>query len=556
LDYDGDLDAFMAVSPGNRVWLNDGAGVFTDSGQSLGTAHHWSVSLGDVDGDGDMDAVTGDILGSNKVWMNDGTGVFSDSGQNVGSSSRGLALGDLDSDGDLDVFVTMGWDQAQPVEADQVWLNNTSPTANADGPYSVEEGSTIMLSGTGSDPDDDVLTFTWDLDNDSIFETPGQSVTFSAAELDGPSSQTVVLQVCDTTDACDTDSTTVNIANADPEIVTVTNDGPIGEGSTATVTVTATDPARANDPLSFEFDCDNYSSYEIGPQSGAAASCAFADNGDYQVNVRVTDDDGGEASGATTVTMNNVAPTVGTITAPLEPVQVDTAINTSADFTDPGLLDTHTAIWDWGDDNTSAGTVIETDGSGSVTGSHAYATPGVYTIKLAVTDKDDDSGESIFQYIVVYDPDGGFVTGGGWIWSEAGYCKLTAACDGAEGKANFGFVSKYKKGAHVPTGETEFQFKAGNLNFHSDSYQWLVVAGPKAMYKGEGKINGAGNYGFMISAVDEKLTPSTDTDLFRIKIWEGDDGDTVVYDNQMGEADDADPTTEIGGGNIVIHKEK
>ena len=58
------------------------------------------------------------------------------------------------------------------------------------------------------------------------------------------------------------------------------------------------------------------------------------------------------------------------------------------------------------------------------------------------------------------------------------------------GKANFGFVSKYQKGAKVPTGETEFQFKAGDLNFHSTAYEWLVIAGAKAQYKGIGTVNG------------------------------------------------------------------
>ena len=115
-------------------------------------------------------------------------------------------------------------------------------------------------------------------------------------------------------------------------------------------------------------------------------------------------------------------------------------------------------------------------------------------------------------------------------------------------------MSKYKKGANIPTGKTQFQFKAGDLNFHSDSYEWLVVAGPKAMYKGVGTINGTGNYGFMLTAVDEALTPSTDEDLFRMKIWDKDDGDVVVYDNQSGSGDNESPTTAIGGGSIVIHK--
>ena len=40
------------------------------------------------------------------------------------------------------------------------------------------------------------------------------------------------------------------------------------------------------------------------------------------------------------------------------------------------------------------------------------------------------------------------------------------------GKATFGFVAQYKKGATVPTGNTQFRFHAGDLHFHSTSYDW------------------------------------------------------------------------------------
>ena len=186
------------------------------------------------------------------------------------------------------------------------------------------------------------------------------------------------------------------------------------------------------------------------------------------------------------------------------------------------------------------------------TPSVTFSQTGIFTIAVKVTDTAGvfDIAESS---VVVYDPEGGFVTGGGWIDSPLGAYE---ADPGLTGKATFGFVSKYKKGANIPTGVTEFQFKVADLNFHSDSYEWLVVAGAKAMYKGVGTINGAGNFGFMISAIDEKLTPSTDTDLFRIKIVDK-DTDTLVYDNQVDETDDnADPTTAISGGSIIVHKEK
>ena len=175
----------------------------------------------------------------------------------------------------------------------------------------------------------------------------------------------------------------------------------------------------------------------------------------------------------------------------------------------------------------------------------------MYTVKLTVTDKDGGSGESVFHYVVVYDPSAGFVTGGGWINSPAG---AYAADPSLTGKAVFGFVSKYQKGASVPTGETQFQFKVADLNFHSSSYEWLVVAGPKAQYKGSGTINGVGNYGFMLTAIDGQIKGGGGVDKFRIKIWDK-ASSNMVYDNQMGGLDTADPTTTIAGGSIVIHKE-
>jgi hypothetical protein len=241
--------------------------------------------------------------------------------------------------------------------------------------------------------------------------------------------------------------------------------------------------------------------------------------------------------------------TVEEITAPVVPVQVGTSINVSAEFTDSGVLDTHTAVWDWDDGSTSAGTVTETNGS--VTGSHTYTTAGVYTVTLTVTDNNGCPGEAVFQFVVVYDPNGGFVTGGGWIDSPEG--AYTADPD-LMGKANFGFVSKYKKGATVPTGETEFQFKVANLNFHSASYEWLVVAGPKAQYKGSGTINGEGDYGFLLTANDGQLNGGGGVDRFRIKIWEANNDEIIIYDNQPLDADDAAATDAIEGGSIVIHK--
>jgi hypothetical protein len=153
-------------------------------------------------------------------------------------------------------------------------------------------------------------------------------------------------------------------------------------------------------------------------------------------------------------------------------------------------------------------------------------------------------------YFSVYDPNAGFVTGGGWINSPAG---AYSADPTLTGKANFGFNAQYKKGSQTPDGNTEFQFQAGNLNFKSTNYATgsLVIAGAKAIFQGTGTINGTGNYNFMISAIDGNISGGGGVDKFRIKIQTA--GGGVVYDNNVNAPDNADPTTALGGGSIVIH---
>jgi hypothetical protein len=135
----------------------------------------------------------------------------------------------------------------------------------------------------------------------------------------------------------------------------------------------------------------------------AGISHQYADNpagqphGSFPINVTVTDQGGGSVTSNTSIEVDNVAPTVGAISAPISPAPVGTPISASASFSDPGVLDTHTAVWDWGDGTTSAGTISEANGSGTVAGSHAYAAAGVYTVKLTVTDKDGATAQSLTQ---------------------------------------------------------------------------------------------------------------------------------------------------------------
>jgi len=61
----------------------------------------------------------------------------------------------------------------------QVIVANRPPSAQAGGPYAGSEGVPIVLTGSGTDPDNDPLIYTWDLDYDGVFETPGQVVAYT-----------------------------------------------------------------------------------------------------------------------------------------------------------------------------------------------------------------------------------------------------------------------------------------------------------------------------------------------------------------------------------------
>jgi len=174
---------------------------------------------------------------------------------------------------------------------------------------------------------------------------------------------------------------------------------------------------------------------------------------------------------------------------------------------------------------------------------------GVHIICVGGVDFAGNQAAANCTLVPVYDPSGGFVTGGGWIMSPVG---AYAPNPSLSGKATFGFVSKYQKGATVPSGNAQFQFLVASFKFNSTSYDSLVVAGAKAQFKGSGSINGTDDYGFMLTAIDGQILGGG-TDKFRIKIWDK-TGGAVIYDNQLGASDTSDPTTALGGGSILIHQ--
>jgi len=184
--------------------------------------------------------------------------------------------------------------------------------------------------------------------------------------------------------------------------------------------------------------------------------------------------------------------------------------------------------WSFGDNTTGTGVSV----------SHTYTAVGIYDVNLTVTD-DSGAQSSDTTMVVVYDPDAGSATGGGWFWSAQGNLKQAPE---SEGKATFGFVVKYKH--ETTAGNLAFQYHVGDINLKSGDITWLVVSGANAQFQGEGTINGEGLYTFRVLTKDGDKAGGQ-PDEFTIKIWQG----TDIEADPIYQALNA----QLGGGNIIIH---
>jgi hypothetical protein len=210
----------------------------------------------------------------------------------------------------------------------------------------------------------------------------------------------------------------------------------------------------------------------------------------------------------------------------LAEVDCSVSLNGSASYHPDGTIESYD--WSFGDNTTGTGVIV----------SHTYTAVGIYEVSLNVTDnRSVQSSDTTIA--VVYDPEEGSATGGGWFWSAKGNLKNDPE---SEGKATFGFVVKYKQEAAA--GNLEFQYHVGDINLKDRDITWLVVSSPLVQFQGEGTINGEGLYTFRVKAMDGNKAGGQ-PDEFTIRIWQGTDTEVDPIYQAI--------HAELGGGNIIIH---
>ena len=106
--------------------------------------------------------------------------------------------------------------------------------------------------------------------------------------------------------------------------------------------------------------------------------------------------------------------------------------------------------------------------------------------------------------------------------------------------------------ASSPKGENLINLVLGDLHFQALNYDFRELSGARTQFKGYGKVNNESGYKYLLTVIDGQAPKGGGVDKFRIKIWNEKTGE-VVFDNQKGDSDDADPKTVVGDGKSISY---
>ena len=316
------------------------------------------------------------------------------------------------------------------------------PNADLDGPFEVNEGSSITLSATGQQPANKAFI---QLYHNTNFGPAYLTADYEDRQLENFDNlfayeryfllpdlnlhadkarswmwfapQGCTIQAIDRVDAnSDIDEmktlTGATSVQADADLSTVMHDGGTD------------DIDQEIDRILFGSDCDTYYSQQIGvywdadrngslegPSNTANFSAATVDGpANVQIPVEARNPLGGTGAKNASVTVKNVAPQLSNfmikdsggnqVNSTVPFVLTGLPITVSSSFADPGILDEQTAVIVWGDNTMSQDDEFDSfdealgDGTGSLSETHVYAQPGTYVVELSVADDDLDSNST------------------------------------------------------------------------------------------------------------------------------------------------------------------
>lgn len=463
---------------------------------------------------------------------------------------------------------------------------NGIPTVDAGGPYAGAEGGGITFTATASDPDGDVLQYLWTIagisfNQPSVTRTFGRSGTYDAS-----------VQVSDSRGGTATANVQVTIANEPPTIDSVAVMPQAQVGQAVSLAATIADPGTQDSPWRFTIawgDGTTSSGQIDNLATPIGGSHAYAAAGNYTVTLTVSDPDGASATAARAVT----------VAVPAGNTQPGANVTVSPDETNGGgqpVTITFSAVASAGNTTVTAypirdrfpGSIvtplkgsayrIETTAryTGPITVCVAYEFTGPLTnhapllLQLGLdgqwrsitTTRSANSARvcgqttTLTMFVVAADNgrpsadtasislrEAGAAKGGGWY--ESG--KSTGRYRGR--KMFFEIAARHDNRGDVARG-SRFILRADGLRFEASQIDSMVVSGSQANVMGTGRVERSRtSYRFLVTLLDGR--GRSRVDRVRVRIWKAATG-AVLYDSQPGAADDAAPTTRLGGGGVEL----
>lgn len=318
------------------------------------------------------------------LWDLDNNNIYETSGQNTNF----ICLDDSVNTINVKAIDDAGFES---IDETTVTCDNVAPVAEANGAYSVSEGSSVQLTGSATDVPADILNYAWDLDNNGTYETIGQNPMFlcSVAET-----YNVGLRVTDDDEGVGIDTTTINCGNAAPVINSMSvSPTSINEGQLTTLTASFSDTGDTN--LNYEINWGDGSTTTTGSTSDGTISKTHQymdDDADdkYTITLTVTDSDSASTIDTKEFIVNNLAP--WNINAGKDQ---NSAIGDEIQFfgnAEDVAGDTLIYNWDFGDSTSST----------EQNPIHIYYTArGTYTVILTVSDEDGGVSTDTLTIIVL-----------------------------------------------------------------------------------------------------------------------------------------------------------
>lgn len=248
---------------------------------------------------------------------------------------------------------------------------NEPPVANANGPYSGDEGSPIPFSSSGSyDPDGTIISYEWDFGDGT--SANGETVTHAYAQN---GIYTATLTVTDDDGGEGTDTAQVTVSDIDP----------VAAFSYSPASPAAGSPVQFTDE-SISYDGTTSWSWNFGDDSTSTAQNpihTYASAGTYTVSLTVSEADGDSDTTTQSITVSalNEPPVAKASVNPTTANEGDTVnFDGSGSSDSDGTIESYE--WDFGDGTTGTG----------VSTTHVYADDGTYTVTLTVTDDNGATG--------------------------------------------------------------------------------------------------------------------------------------------------------------------